>query len=123
MVQCDKWLLLMVQIHLQGVVGDVIVVVVGDLHVARDVGQSIQPSHAIVEMDNDVFASTILLAVEKFRHFFGTLREAVTKAIGVALLRLDVKLILAFEIVEVANGEFQNVGLLELCDVLLAVAL
>lgn len=62
----------MVQVNLKGVVGNV-VIVVGNLHVAGGVGQSIQASHAIIKMNNDVFASTILLAVQEFRHFFGTL--------------------------------------------------
>lgn len=106
-VECDKRLLLMIQInHLQVVVGYVVVVIViGDRQIARCIGQSVEASHAIVEMDDDVLAGTILLAVQEFRHFFGTLREAITKTIGVALLRLDVKLILAFEVLKVTNGE------------------
>lgn len=105
-VECDKRLLLMIQInHLQVVVGYVVVIVIGDRQIARCIGQSVEASHAIVEMDDDVLAGTILLAVQEFRHFFGTLREAITKTIGVALLRLDVKLILAFEVLKVTNGE------------------
>lgn len=114
----------MIQVDLKIVVGDVIVVViVGNLQVACRVGQSIQSSHAIVKMYDDMLAGTILLTVEEFRHFFGTLWKAVAETIGIALLRLDVELILAFKIVKVPHGELKNIRLLQLGDVLFAVAL
>lgn len=93
------------------------------MHVTCGIGQSIKPSHAIIEVDNDMFSGTILLGVKEFRHFFGTLRKAISESIGVALLRLDVEFILTLEIVEVSDGELQNVGLLQLRYVFLAVAL
>lgn len=75
-------------------------------------------------MHDDVLAGTILLAVvEEFRHFFGTLVEAVAEPIGVALLGLHVELVLALEVVEVPHRQLENVGLLQLGDVLFAVAL
>lgn len=75
-------------------------------------------------MHDDVLAGTILLTVvQEFRHFFGTLVEAVAKPIGVALLGLHVELVLALEVVEVPHGQLENVGFLQLGDVLLAVAL
>lgn len=71
-----------------------------------------------------MLSGTILLAVvEEFRHFFGTLREAIAKTIRIALLRFYVKLILALEVVEVSNGQLENVGLFKLRDVFLAIAL
>lgn len=113
----------MIQLQLQRVVADVIVVIAGDLHVGGGIGQPVEASHAIVQVNDDVLSGAVLLAVQEFRHFFGTLREAVAKTIGVALLRLDVELVLALEIVEVSHGELENVGLLQLRDVLLAVGL
>lgn len=75
-------------------------------------------------MHDDVFASTILLTVvQEFRHFFGTLVEAVAEPIGIALLGLHVEFVLALEVVEVPDGQLENVGFLQLGYVLLAVAL
>lgn len=48
MMKGDKRLLLMVEIERQIVVGDVIIVVVVDLHVGSGIGQSVQASHAII---------------------------------------------------------------------------
>lgn len=70
-----------------------------------------------------MLAGTILLTVQEFRHLFGTLREAIAKPIGIRLLGLDVKLILAFQIVKMANGQLEDVGLLQLRDVFFAVTL
>lgn len=93
------------------------------MHVGSRIGQSVQASHAIVQVHDDVLAGTILLAVQEFRHLFGTLREAVAKAIRVAGLGLDVKAILTLEVVEMSHGELENVGFFQLCDVFFAVAL
>lgn len=70
-----------------------------------------------------MLSGTILLAVQEFRHLFGTLREAIAKTIGVTGLRFDVKLILTLEVVEMSHGELENVGFFQLCDVFFAVAL
>jgi hypothetical protein len=113
---------------LQSVVGDVIIVV-GNLHVVVVVVgggsgcQAIEASHAVIKMDNYVFARTILLTVQILRHLFGTLREALPKAVRVALLRFDVELILSLEIPEVPARQLQYVGLLQFRNVLLAVRL
>lgn len=75
-------------------------------------------------MHDNVFASTILLTVvQEFRHFFGTLVEAVAESIGIALFGLHVEFVLTLEVVEVPDGQLENVGFLQLGYVLFAVAL
>jgi NADH dehydrogenase FAD-containing subunit len=111
---------------LQRVVADVIIVV-GNLHVVvvggGGAGEAVEASHALVEMDNDVLARTILLTVEVFRHLLGALREAISKAVRVTLLRLDVKLILALEVSKVPARQLEYVGFLQFRYVLLAIRL
>lgn len=114
--------LLLIQVHI-AIIREIVVVVV-DLNAAiRDTRQSIESSYALVQMQHNVLARMIPLTVEEFRHFFGTLRESIAKTIGIGLLRFDVEFVLTLQVVEVANSQLENVCLLQLGDVLFAVAL